>query len=178
MRIAIASKLLAGLTVAVLFGVLATAQPPPPVRPVIPDQPAPQRPAIEDDAEVFARGPLHEAFAASGQQPEPSPVIEKRPPDPVEELPPDQRPEGDNVLWIPGYWHWDDEDTEFTWVSGFWRNAPAGRVWVPGDWRWGHRRYNWHRGYWVRDRHGRHYAPSRWEQDGNRWRYHSGRWDR
>ena len=42
-----------------------------------------------------------------------SPVFANRPPDPVEELPPDQKPDGDNVLWISGYWDWDEEDKEF-----------------------------------------------------------------
>lgn len=33
-------------------------------------------------------------------------------------LPPDQKPEGDDVAWIPGYWAWDDERNDFLWVSG------------------------------------------------------------
>ena len=41
---------------------------------------------------------------------------------------------GDNVVWIPGYWSWDDSRNDFLWVSGIWRNLPPGRQWVPGYW--------------------------------------------
>src|SRR5205807_4620087 len=64
--------------------------------------------------EVMARGPVHEAFAEpTNTRPEPSPVIPKQPPDPVEELPPEQKPEGNNVQWISGYWAWDDATSDF-----------------------------------------------------------------
>src|SRR5262245_24029566 len=57
--------------------------------------------------EVQARGPVHEAFAAPVERdPEPGIVVAKQPPEPVPELPPDTKPEGDNVQWIPGYWAW------------------------------------------------------------------------
>ena len=88
-----------------------------------------------DEPEVLAKGPVHEAFAATAEAPVASPVVEKQPPDPIEELPPEQKPDGDNVQWIPGYWHWDDDNDRFIWVSGFWRQMPPGRVWVPGSWR-------------------------------------------
>ena len=43
-------------------------------------------------------GPIHEAFAQPVDiQPEPGPIIPKAPPAAVEELPPDQKPAGDNV---------------------------------------------------------------------------------
>ena len=38
------------------------------------------------------------------------------------------------MAWIPGYWAWDDERTDFLWVSGIWRALPPGRQWVPGYW--------------------------------------------
>jgi hypothetical protein len=136
---------LAGIVVA-LGGVLVSAQQLPQPRQVPTVQPPPAN--GDEDVEVLARGQLHEAFASSGEQPGPSPVIDKRPPDPVEELPPDQKPEGENVLWIPGYWDWDEDDKDFTWISGFWRNAPAGRVWVPGDWREVKSGWQWVPGFW------------------------------
>ncbi len=37
---------------------------------------------------------------------------------------PDQKPEGTNVQWIPGYWSWDDERKDYLWVSGFKRDVP------------------------------------------------------
>src|SRR5262245_23480099 len=78
--------------------------------------------------EVQARGPLHEAFAepVSGK-PQPGPVVAKKPPAPIEELPPDRKPAGDNVQWIGGYWAWDDDRNDFLWVSGLYRQPPAGR---------------------------------------------------
>ena len=51
------------------------------------------------------------------------------------ELPPEEKPSGDNVQWISGYWQWDLEKKDFIWVSGFWRNTPPGRAWSPGEWR-------------------------------------------
>ena len=58
----------------------------------------------------------------------------KPPPEAIEELPPDQRPDGNNVAWIPGYFAWDDERNDFLWVSGIWRDLPPGREWVSGYW--------------------------------------------
>ena len=53
-------------------------------------------PATQEGVEVMTRGPVHEAFAEPVlRDPAPTPVVPKQPPDPVEELPPDQRPEGD-----------------------------------------------------------------------------------
>src|SRR5438874_12728736 len=86
-----------------------------------------------DDVEILARGPVHEAYAEpSEREPKPTPVVPKEPPKPVEELPPDQKPEGDNVQWVPGYWQWDADRTDFLWVSGFWRNAPRAGPGSPG----------------------------------------------
>src|SRR5262245_25054518 len=62
---------------------------------------AQQEPALEE----LARGPIHEAFGQPVTfNPEPGVILDKKPPDPVEEMPPDQKPEGENVVWIPGYW--------------------------------------------------------------------------
>jgi hypothetical protein len=103
----------------------------------------------EEDVEVLARGPVHEAFATTAEAPAgAAPVLTKQPPDPVEELPPDQRPDGDNVQWIPGYWSYDDDRADFIWISGFWRAAPPGRIWVPGSWRDVNGGYQWVSGFW------------------------------
>ena len=96
-------------------------------------QPAPA--AGQDGVEVLTRGPVHEAFAETITfDPEPGIVAPKAPPAAIEEVPPQQRPEGTNVTWIPGYWGWDDERNDFLWVSGIWRALPPGRQWVPGYW--------------------------------------------
>src|SRR5262245_52298308 len=103
-----------------------------------------------DDVQVLARGPVHEAYAEpSEREPKPTPIVPKEPPRPIEELPPDQKPEGDNIQWMPAYWQWDEEKKDFLWVSGFWRNAPPGRVWVPGSWRRSGEGWQWTGGFWA-----------------------------
>ena len=62
-------------------------------------------------------------------------MVPKQPPGSIEEVPPDQKPAGDNVIWIPGYWAWDDDRSDFLWVSGIWRTPPEGKQWVAGYWR-------------------------------------------
>lgn len=100
--------------------------------------------------EVLTRGPVHEAFAETVTfDPQPGIVVPKAPPDAIEELPPDQKPEGENVAWIPGYWAWDDEREDFLWVSGIWRALPPGRQWVPGYWGQSGREFQWTSGYWA-----------------------------
>ena len=90
---------------------------------------------VEEGVQVLTRGPVHEAFAETVTfDPEQGIVVPTAPPAAIEELPPDQKPEGANVAWIPGYWGWDDERSDFLWVSGIWRALPPGRQWVPGYW--------------------------------------------
>jgi hypothetical protein len=62
------------------------------------------QPAADDvpGAEVLTRGPVHEAFAGMVTfNPEPGIVISKAPPEVIEEIPPEERPEGDNVRGFP-----------------------------------------------------------------------------
>ncbi len=106
--------------------------------------------AQEDGAEVLTRGPVHEAFAATITFKAVAGItVPKAPPAAIEELPPDQRPEGDNVTWIPGYWAWEDENGEYLWVSGIWRNLPPGRQWMPGYWSETAGEFQWVSGYWA-----------------------------
>ena len=99
--------------------------------------------------EVLTRGPVHEAFAGTVMfDPEPGIVVNIAPPNPIEELPPDQRPEGVNVTWIPGYTAWDDERNDYLWVSGVWRSPPPGRQWMPGYWGRTQVGFQWTSGYW------------------------------
>src|SRR5262249_3547820 len=67
------------------------------------------------------------------------------------EQPPDQKPEGENVGWIPGYWAWDDERSDFLWVSGFWRDVPPDRKWVPGTWQQVEGGFQWTPGFWAEE---------------------------
>jgi hypothetical protein len=102
------------------------------------------------EAQVLTRGPVHEAFAdIVSYNPEPGVVVEKAPPEPIEELPPEIRPEGDNITWIPGYWGWDDERSDFLWISGTWRALPPGRQWTTGYWGTAGQNHQWISGYWA-----------------------------
>jgi hypothetical protein len=82
-------------------------------------------------------------------EPEPGIIVPKAPPDAIEEVPPDQKPEGQNVTWIPGYWAWDDDRGDFIWISGIWRALPPGRQWVPGYWGQCDQGAQWTNGYWL-----------------------------
>jgi hypothetical protein len=110
------------------------------------DQPA----APAGDTEALARGPVHEAFAEPvDYKPQPGPVVAKKPPDPIDEMPPDQKPEGNDVRWIAGYWAWDGESNDYLWVSGFWRDVPPGRNWLPGAWQEVAGGWQWSPGFWA-----------------------------
>lgn len=99
---------------------------------------------------VLTRGPVHEAFAEIiAFDLQPGVVITTSPPDTIRELPPAQKPAGENVAWIPGYWSWDDEQDDFLWVSGVWRSLPPGRQWVPGYWGKTDQGTQWISGYWA-----------------------------
>lgn len=103
-----------------------------------------------EGVEVLTRGPVHEAFAETVTfDPEPGVVVAKAAPDAIEELPPEQKPAGANVDWIPGYWAWDDERSDFLWISGIWRDLPPGRQWVSGYWAKSGRGSQWTSGYWA-----------------------------
>ena len=110
-----------------------------------------QRPDIDAPGEqVLTRGPVHEAFAGIvAFNPEPGVVVPKAPPEIIEEIPPEERPTGDNVTWIPGYWAWDDERSDFLWVSGTWRALPPGRQWRAGYWGKTAQGHQWISGYWA-----------------------------
>ncbi len=94
-----------------------------------------RRAAGPGDPQVLDEGPIHEAFAEPvALDAKPRVVVDREPPEPINELPPEVQPDGDNVEWIPGYWMWSDEQLDFVWVSGVWRDVPPGRRWVPGHW--------------------------------------------
>ena len=101
------------------------------------------------EPQALARGPIHEAFAAPivfnsslGT------IVPRQPPEPIEELPPEQKPRGGNVEWIPGYWAWDDERRDYLWISGIWRDIPPGRQWVSGYWSREQTGFRWVVGFW------------------------------
>ncbi len=106
-------------------------------------------PVASDNVEQLTRGPVHEAFGQPVSfNPTAGFIAPKAPPEAVEEVAPDQKPDGDDVAWISGYWSWDDEAKDFIWVSGFWRTIPPGRTWVPGYWNKTTEGHQWVSGYW------------------------------
>ena len=119
-------------------------------RPANPQEPAQSNEAKSLDPQVLNGGPLHEAFAEAHQSdPQPNPTIQLAPPEPINEVPPEFKPDGENVQWIAGYWAWDDAESEFLWISGVWRNVPPEQRWVPGYWHEMESGYCWVAGYWT-----------------------------
>lgn len=122
-----------------------------PVPPVVDDAPAGSLDEVPDDpVDVLTRGPVHEAFAEQVTEDDSEPlVITAQPPEPVDEVPPEYRPEEEQAVWVPGYWFWDDERSDFIWISGVWRIPPPNRQWVPGYWHEVDGRYQWVAGFWA-----------------------------
>ena len=108
-----------------------------------------ESPSAQAGVQELTRGPIHEAFAAPVVfNPKPGPIVPKEPPKPLEELPPEHKPEGDNVAFIAGYWAYDQEKDTFLYVSGIWRAIPPGKEWVGGYWTKVDAGWQWVSGYW------------------------------
>lgn len=108
---------------------------------------------VAGEAQVLERGPVHEAFAepfavAPAADEAEVLLVAKQPPEPIDELPPEVRPDGNNVQWVPGYWMWSVEREDFIWISGIWRNFPPGREWVSGYWEEAGEGFRWISGFW------------------------------
>jgi len=100
--------------------------------------------------QVLDEGPIHEAFAEPiALDARPRVMVDREPPEPINEVPPAVQPEGANVQWIPGYWMWSDVQRDFVWVSGVWRDLPPGRRWVPGHWAKVAGGFEWVSGLWA-----------------------------
>lgn len=140
------------LAVLVFAGVaqVAEVEPPAPGPPPVAPESKPASPDQAPTPEVLTRGPIHEAFAApvttGGLKPL---TVPKAPPPPVEEVPPDVKPEEEGAVWIPGYWAWDDDRKDFIWVSGVWRVPPVGSTWVAGYWTQVDGGWRWVPGFWT-----------------------------
>jgi hypothetical protein len=107
-------------------------------------------PPPPEGVEVLTRGPVHEAFAEPVTLDEGAGfTITRKPPAPIDEVPPDQRPAGKHIVWIPGYWSWDTDRSDFIWVSGCWRAVPPHNSWVPGYWAEVKGGYQWIAGFWT-----------------------------
>lgn len=104
----------------------------------------------EEQPEALTSGPVHEAFAQPVElESEAAVVAPKAPPANIEEEPPAERPQGDNYVWVPGYWSWDQDRNDYIWVSACWRVAPDNMSWVPGYWNQTDAGYEWVAGFWT-----------------------------
>lgn len=115
------------------------------------DTPVPAVPAEELPAgsQVLTGGPVHEAFAKPvTTDPEPPILVPQAPPEPLSEIPPAEKPAGATIVWVPGYWAWDEDRHDYIWVSGCWRNAPPTTYWVPGHWLQVGNGWQWIGGFW------------------------------
>ena len=100
--------------------------------------------------EVLTRGPIHEAFAKPVNSGMVSPLVATtKPPEMIEEVPPDTKPADENAIWIGGYSAWDDDQKNFDWISGVWRVPPPGQRWVAGYWAEVSGGYSWVAGFWA-----------------------------
>ena len=56
-----------------------------------------------------------------------------------------------NMMWMPGYWAYDQDQGDYYWVPGAWVAAPYdGALWTPPYWGWLGGHYRFHSGYWGR----------------------------
>jgi hypothetical protein len=149
MEAAVLSHLLKLATVVVFLGLVLIPEQESLSQAPAPDGAPPNgAPAVPPGVNVQERGPVHEAFAAPTAEAKPSPLVAKKPPANIDELPPEEKPEG-NAVWIPGYWGWDSERNDYLWVSGCWRVKPPGKDWVPGYWREEGDQWQWVAGFWA-----------------------------
>ena len=117
--------------------------------PLLADQGAPPAMPAQEQPEVLSRGPVHEAFAEPvNMQLQAGLLAPDRPPPNIEELPPEERPQGQQYVWIPGYWSWDADRHGYIWVSACWRVAPPRMSWVPGYWSQVSGGWEWIAGFW------------------------------
>ena len=107
----------------------------------------------EDDeagVQTLTRGPLHEAFAEPLiWDPRPGLIVPNAPPPEINEVAPDFTPDGDDAIWISGYWGWDEQSEDFIWISGVYRVPPDEHRWVPGYWHQVDTGWQWVQGLWV-----------------------------
>jgi len=79
--------------------------------------------AFDDQgAQVFTRGPVHEAFSGIVSfNPEPGVMVEQATPEAIKELPPESLSAGDNISWVPAHHVWTLRGHVF--VDGYWDHS-------------------------------------------------------
>ena len=104
----------------------------------------------QEQPEVLNRGPVHEAFAEPvTMQSQSGLIAPQQPPPDIQEVPPAERPQGQQFAGSPGYWSWDADRGSYIWVSACWRAAPPKMSWVPGYWSQTSGGWEWVAGYWA-----------------------------
>jgi hypothetical protein len=104
----------------------------------------------EEKPEVLTRGPVNEAFAQPVDLEDQTGFLAPtEPPANIEEVPPAERPAGEQFAWVPGYWAWDSDRNGYIWVSGCWRAVPPNTYWVPGYWAKAAGGWQWVAGFWA-----------------------------
>lgn len=121
--------------------------------PALPIEPGQDGIAEPFQPEALTRGPVHEAFAEQiNADPSLGILVAAAPPEVIDEIPPEYKPEGENVVWIPGYWWWDEDGEDYVWVSGVWRAVPPGQQWVAGYWTEADGGFQWVSGFFTEHR--------------------------
>ena len=66
------------------------------------------------------QGPIHEAFAAPAEsdRSEDATLRDQKPPENIDEQPPEVTDLPKGSVWVPGYWSWSDDVDKYVWVSG------------------------------------------------------------
>lgn len=154
--------------------------------------------------DILLRGPIHEAFAVAGGNAVEalSPAAATPPPTQVNERPPTLDEGTDEHQWIPGYWSWNNDLSNYVWVSGLWRRSPPGRTWIPGQWTEDKDGYRRSSGYWAEQstahvaglpnppasidngpnaparRSDSFWHPGEWKYDGSSYNWTAGFWSR
>lgn len=88
---------------------------------------------------------LHEAYIPKETDSLFLQEVSKKPPQKKAEVVSENSDE--KASWIPGYWAWDDEISDFEWVRGFYRTLPLEHTWVPGFWHPLGNKWVWNEGY-------------------------------
>lgn len=81
---------------------------------------------------ILTNKPIHEALVPKAGPLLPQPVSALQPPMALSEHTP-PKPDED-LIWIPGYWVWQEESSSYAWVCGVWRRPPPNMHWISGEW--------------------------------------------
>lgn len=98
------------------------------------------------DVHTVDTTPVNEAFISPVRDIPPLQAVEAAPPAPINETIPPQ-PDTD-MIWIPGYWSWNQGLSDYVWTTGAWRRPPPGHVWISGKWIDLPEGWVWIAGFW------------------------------